>query len=153
MPESTVRYYRDRFPEFIPSTGEGRNKRYKREAIDVLRFIAENLRNNLTAEQVTELLMQKFTRFIDISLEPQPTTAAAQQQELQPTTTAILKAFEESTKIISQQTATIAQLQEEKNRLEEKNERLFNEFMELNKKHTELLNKNKKGFFSRLFGS
>ncbi len=26
LPESTVRYYRDRFTEYIPTTGEGRNR-------------------------------------------------------------------------------------------------------------------------------
>ncbi|MGI6169867.1 MAG: MerR family transcriptional regulator [Christensenellales bacterium] len=41
IPESTLRSWRDRFQGFIPTTGTGRKKRYKPEAVDVLRSIAE----------------------------------------------------------------------------------------------------------------
>ncbi|MBP2799567.1 helix-turn-helix domain-containing protein, partial [Escherichia coli] len=37
IPESTVRFYRDRFEPFIPFVGEGRKKRYLPDAAEVLR--------------------------------------------------------------------------------------------------------------------
>ncbi|MGA3602949.1 hypothetical protein [Lysinibacillus agricola] len=49
LAESTARFYRDRFEDFIPSipsTGEGRKKRYP------LRFIAEGFNRNLTAMEL-----------------------------------------------------------------------------------------------------
>ncbi|MFI5208349.1 MAG: MerR family transcriptional regulator, partial [Gemmatimonadales bacterium] len=42
LPESTVRYYRDAFLDHIPSVGTGRRRRYPREAIAVLRSIADD---------------------------------------------------------------------------------------------------------------
>lgn len=41
LPESTVRYYRDAFPDRIPTVGTGRRRRYPRDAVAVLRSIAE----------------------------------------------------------------------------------------------------------------
>ncbi|MFI5281135.1 MAG: MerR family transcriptional regulator, partial [Gemmatimonadales bacterium] len=42
LPESTARYYRDAFLDHIPSVGTGRRRRYPREAIAVLRSIADD---------------------------------------------------------------------------------------------------------------
>ena len=42
LPESTVRYYRDAFLDHIPSVGTGRRRRYPREAVAVLRSIADD---------------------------------------------------------------------------------------------------------------
>ncbi len=60
LPESTVRYYRDRFADFIPTVGRGRGRKYKPEALEVLRFIAEGLRNDLTATEVAEAVSRMF---------------------------------------------------------------------------------------------
>ncbi len=76
IPESTVRYYRDRFPQFVPAVGEGRSKRYRPEALAVLRFIAESLRSGLPAEEVETALWARFP----VTVEPQQQSAAAQQQ-------------------------------------------------------------------------
>ncbi len=45
VPESNIRYYRDRFEEYIPSVGDGRLKRYKKEAVDVFRHIVQGYRD------------------------------------------------------------------------------------------------------------
>ncbi len=34
LPESNIRYYRDRFDRLLPSAGQGRKKRYKPEKPD-----------------------------------------------------------------------------------------------------------------------
>jgi hypothetical protein len=41
LPESSLRKYRDVFPQFIPSVGTGRDRRYRDEAVEVFRTIRE----------------------------------------------------------------------------------------------------------------
>jgi hypothetical protein len=41
LPESTVRYYRDAFPDLVPTVGMGRRRRYPEPAVEVLRRIAD----------------------------------------------------------------------------------------------------------------
>ncbi len=69
LPESTVRYYRDRFTDYIPMTGEGRNRRYRPEAMDVFAFIAERMRNNMPADVLERELRARFP--VEITVEPQ----------------------------------------------------------------------------------
>ncbi|MBJ7939533.1 MerR family transcriptional regulator, partial [Bacillus cereus] len=38
IPESTARYYRDRFINYIPFVGKGRAKKYRPETVEILRF-------------------------------------------------------------------------------------------------------------------
>jgi len=80
IPESTARYYRDRYPEFILSTGAGRKKRYKKETLKVLRIICEMANNSKTAEEIKERLGQEFSRNIEVIEETAITTAVEQQQ-------------------------------------------------------------------------
>lgn len=80
LAESTARFYRDRFENFIPSVGEGRKKRYKPETIEVLRFIAEGFNRNLTATDIEDSLSRMVARNIEFEEVTATTTAAAQQQ-------------------------------------------------------------------------
>jgi len=41
LPESTLRKYRDAYPQFIPYVGSGREKRYRAEAEEVFKAIRE----------------------------------------------------------------------------------------------------------------
>lgn len=82
MPESTIRYYRDKYLDFIPYKGKGRNRRYKPEAIDVFRSIAECMEHNLTQDQVEERLTAEFTRSIDVPQERNPQTSTEQQTDI-----------------------------------------------------------------------
>ncbi len=70
LPESTVRYYRDRFAEYVPTTGEGRNRRYRAEALEVFAAIAESIRSGTPADIVEEELRDRFRR--EITAGPQP---------------------------------------------------------------------------------
>ena len=56
LPESTTRYYCNRFAEHLPSVGEGRRRRFKPEALDVLRTIAETMRRDKNAYAVDLVL-------------------------------------------------------------------------------------------------
>ena len=80
LPESTVRYYRDHFEEFLPMVGEGRQRRYRPEALEVFRVIADTLRNNGTADEAQDVLTRMFPRNMDSAREPQQQVAVPQQQ-------------------------------------------------------------------------
>ncbi|MGM0971306.1 MAG: DUF3967 domain-containing protein [Bacillota bacterium] len=80
LAESTARFYRDRFENYIPSVGEGRKKRYKPETIEVLRFIAEGFKRNLTATDIEEGLSRMIARNTEFEEVTATTTATAQQQ-------------------------------------------------------------------------
>lgn len=80
IPESTARYYRDSFIDYIPSVGEGRKKRYRSETVEVLRFIAEGFKRKLTAIEIESGLSQMFPRNFEVEQPTAVTTAAAQQQ-------------------------------------------------------------------------
>ena len=80
LPESTVRYYRDRFEEFLPMVGEGRQRRYRPEAMEVFRVIADTLRNNGTADEAQDILNRMFPRNSEPFREPQQQVAVPQQQ-------------------------------------------------------------------------
>jgi len=69
LPESTVRYYRDRFSEYIPTTGEGRGRRYKGEAVEVFSVIADKLRAGMPADILEVELRSRFAR--EMTAEPQ----------------------------------------------------------------------------------
>ncbi|MBZ5753754.1 DUF3967 domain-containing protein [Metabacillus rhizolycopersici] len=80
IPESTARYYRDSFTDYIPSVGEGRKKRYRSETVEVLRFIAEGFKRKLTAIEIDNGLSQMFPRNFDIEQSTATTAAVVQQQ-------------------------------------------------------------------------
>ncbi|WP_158246131.1 MerR family transcriptional regulator [Sulfobacillus sp. hq2] len=81
LPESTVRYYRDRFSAYVPVVGKGRGRRYPDEAVEVFRTIADGLRNGQTATMVDETLSRLFPRNVstDTELAQQSPSAAPQQ--------------------------------------------------------------------------
>lgn len=111
IPESTCRYYRDRFIDYIPSVGEGRNRRYKPEAAEVLRIVAESMNRNLTATEIEEALSLKFARFVDVELEPQLTTATTQQQHNADLFLALIAGQQQAIESIA---ATLEQLAQQK---------------------------------------
>lgn len=77
LPESTIRYYRDRFPEYVPSIGEGRNRRYPQEALDALRAIADAMRSGIPEDIVRDMLRSRFA----MTVVPQQYEATPQQQD------------------------------------------------------------------------
>ena len=78
--ESTVRYWRDRYHEFIPSVGQGKRRKYRSEALEVLRFIQQEANRSKTAAEIKEGLTQIFPVNIEHKQESQRSSAAAQQQ-------------------------------------------------------------------------
>lgn len=81
MPESTVRYYRDKWPEYMPEVEGGRYKKYRPEAVQVIEIIASANRRNEAQQTIAESLNAQFARNMDPGAEQaQPSAAAAQQQ-------------------------------------------------------------------------
>lgn len=180
IPESTARYYRDSFIDYIPSVGEGRKKRYRSETVEVLRFIAEGFKHKLTAIEIENGLSQMFPRNFDIE-QPTATTAAVVQQQLENDVNQyalqLQNALEQMTKtmqVIADQKEEIAELrkhvadvekkqQEQQNyinnKLEERDRKLVESIRESQEVKQQLLqiaaaqeDEKKKGFFARLFG-
>jgi DNA-binding transcriptional MerR regulator len=60
LPESTARYYCKRFAAYMPACGEGRRKRYRKAALEVIRAVLEAMRNTRTAAGVETLLAENF---------------------------------------------------------------------------------------------
>jgi transposase-like protein len=66
IPQSTLRYYRDLFIEYLPATGEGKKKRFYPEAVEVFQAIAKGMHQNKNSDDIVNDLNKRFTRFIEI---------------------------------------------------------------------------------------
>ena len=60
MAESTVKYYRDKFPEYMPTVKAGRYPKYKPEALEIFKIIAEGYSNNLQQQDIADRLSADF---------------------------------------------------------------------------------------------
>ncbi|MDR2695475.1 MAG: MerR family transcriptional regulator [Deltaproteobacteria bacterium] len=60
LPESTARYYCKRFAAFMPVCGEGRRKRYRKTALDVVHGVLAAMRDARTATGVEAMLAERF---------------------------------------------------------------------------------------------
>ncbi len=56
VPESNLRYYRNRISEFLPSAGRGRRRRYLPEAKEVFRRTVELIQEGMTLDRVYKYL-------------------------------------------------------------------------------------------------
>jgi len=79
LPESTVRYYRDAFPEHVATVGTGRRRRYPPEATAVLRSIADGYARGQSREQIEAEL---FGGPPPTRARPKPTPAPAEREDL-----------------------------------------------------------------------
>ncbi|MDD4952877.1 MAG: MerR family transcriptional regulator [Desulfovibrionaceae bacterium] len=59
-PESTVHYWKNRFAQHIPSVGQGRQKRFRSEAVAVFTAISEMLKDGHTAKDVMDRLAKDY---------------------------------------------------------------------------------------------
>ncbi len=58
LPESTVRYYRDRFEGYLPVTGRGRRRRYPRRAVELLRLAADGFAEGRHRDEIAAQLAE-----------------------------------------------------------------------------------------------
>jgi len=59
VPESNLRYYKNRVGDFLPSVGKGRRRRYLPESIDILRRTIDLLHEGMTLDRVYKHLAQE----------------------------------------------------------------------------------------------
>lgn len=64
--ESTARFYRDTFPSFFSSVGEGRKRQYHPSVTEVIKFVSSNYAQNLTQEQIQILLERKYGVTVEV---------------------------------------------------------------------------------------
>ena len=112
IPESNARYYRNKYSDYLPSVGTGRARRYKPEAVKVLRMIAEGFKSQLPAEAIEEQLQTEF------GIPTQPTTKNKQQMTVSP----------KMLDLVSQQQKQIAVTMEQLQELKAENKQLREEF-------------------------
>jgi len=147
LPESTVRYYRDRFAAYLPMVGEGRQRRYRPEALEVFRVIAETLRNHGTAMDVEAALARMFPRTASVPAETQQQDATTQQQRDFP----VLEAFQALQVAVQTQADQMRQLTEEvrqlRAQLEARDQALVKQMRDL------LTERRPRSFWERLFGT
>jgi DNA-binding transcriptional MerR regulator len=74
VPESTLHYWKNRFSQYLPSSGRNRQKRFKSESVEIFKFIASMLKQGHTAEDVMAELSRKYP--VNVSIDPQPPEAA-----------------------------------------------------------------------------
>ncbi|MFP4168045.1 MAG: MerR family transcriptional regulator [Desulfonatronovibrionaceae bacterium] len=60
IPESNIRYYRDKFEAYLPYEGEGRKRRYRPEAMDIFAYIAEQYAKNRSSEDIEKDLASRY---------------------------------------------------------------------------------------------
>lgn len=124
IPESTARFYRDRFEKYIPTVGSGRNKRYRPETAEVLRYIAEAYKRNEPQWQIEDALSRMVATNVDVSESTAVATAAAQQQPV----------FDENIKMaMMQMGAALQVMADQKEEISE----LRKQIHELEQKHVE----------------
>lgn len=78
LPESTTRYYCKRFAHFIPSVGDGRRRRYRRETLDVIAAVLEQMQKSRTAAAVEDALNARFPRNAVAVADAESSTAIAE---------------------------------------------------------------------------
>jgi len=76
VPESTVHYWKNRFAQHLPSAGAGRQKRFRPEAVEIFRVIAEMFSLGHSAQDVMETLGKNFP--LTASMEGDPLAAGEQ---------------------------------------------------------------------------
>lgn len=83
MPPSTVKYYRDKYADFMPGVKAGRYMKYEPEAIEIIKIIADGIKNNLQQQHINEQLSAKFALNIeqtDLRTTTRTTATTEQQQ-------------------------------------------------------------------------
>jgi len=115
MPESTVRYHRDMFEEYIPAIGEGRKKRYEPVAVDILRTIAEGMQRNLTRNTIANQLAIEYAINLEIKEEQQQTTTKQDKLNIEQVMP-LFETINNQAETIKQQAAFIEQLTQQNRR-------------------------------------
>ncbi|WP_291329648.1 MerR family transcriptional regulator [Desulfovibrio sp. UCD-KL4C] len=83
VPESTLHYWKNRFAQYLPSTGRNRQKRFKPEAVEIFSLIASMLKQGHTAEDVMVDLSRKYPVNVAIEQPSQDMTPQSSPAQFQ----------------------------------------------------------------------
>ncbi len=81
LAESTARYFRDKWPEYIPTVKVGRRTFYQPEAVQVIKVIAEETQKRRSAAETQGRLNSMFAVNVEQGAETQRNNAAEQQNQ------------------------------------------------------------------------
>ncbi len=121
QPESNIRYYRDRFEEYIPFEGKGRKRRYYPEAVDVFGYIASRLKENTAYEDILNELKKKFSQNPQIPTDTPFSSDLPPQTEITLPETDYARIFESQAKSLEY----VCQILKNREAQEKRLERLF----------------------------
>lgn len=65
LPLSTVRYYRDRYRDFIPSVTDDGEERFRPGTLDVIRDVADGIRQGSSFAEIEKRLALKYPRTVE----------------------------------------------------------------------------------------
>lgn len=155
IPESTLRYWRDKYEEFIPAVGKGRKKRYREEALMVFKRISELISDNLSANEIAERLSIEFARNIEVAETGSAKKAAILDiYAIQKTLQQIAATQQELARLVSENRELKAEIEKLSTRMEEqerKNEERDKRLMEVLRRIQEKQEKQKKPWWKKIF--
>lgn len=70
VPESNVRYWRDRFEEYLPVQGQGRKRRYSAKALEIFQLIRDGFQDNHSTEYIAQELARHYPRTMQVTATP-----------------------------------------------------------------------------------
>ena len=70
VPESNVRYWRDRFEEYLPVKGQGRKRRYSAKALEIFQLIRDGFQENHSTEDIAQELARHYPRTMQVAATP-----------------------------------------------------------------------------------
>jgi len=76
VPESTLHYWKNRFRDHLPCLGEGRGRRFRPEALEIFRVIAEGLGRGMSVDEVKADLADRFPVNVSAGSSPARTRPA-----------------------------------------------------------------------------
>lgn len=91
VPESTLHYWKNRFAQYLPSTGRNRQKRFRPEAVEVFRLISGMLKQGHTADDVMAELSRLYPVNVAIDHESPSGQPASQSSSPAPMSQANLE--------------------------------------------------------------
>lgn len=92
VPESNVRYYRDKFLKYIPYVGKGRKRRYKPEALKIFEYIVNGMRKGKTSADIEHEIAGVFPVSVQDRAETETTQAQSKTTAMPGTETDLLSA-------------------------------------------------------------
>lgn len=151
-PRSTVAYWVEMFQPFLPSVGNGRNKRYKEEALINLKIIEQMKDKNEPNEAVENILRQNTSEII---IEEQPNNQgffadiAESYRELHEQIMSVEQNNERRQENQARELQQVKEALEESNRA---NRELASSLEEVKQTLKAMQEAKPKSFFERLFG-